>query len=105
MHKPSGYSLLTCCSFDKSKKEGKYYRGKYCMEIFCKDLKDQAMKIINHEKKKIIIPLTDEEKEAHENQKNCYIWEKEFCTDKNNEKKKQKAKAKSQRSLSLYRKI
>ena len=55
------------------------------MEIFFKDLRDQAMKIINHEKKKEII-LTNEEKESYENQKNCHICEKEFCTDKNNEK-------------------
>ena len=55
------------------------------MEMFCKNLKDQTIKIINYEKKKII-PLTDEEKEVHENQKICYICEKEFCTDKNNEK-------------------
>ena len=26
-HIPSGYSLVTCCSFDKSKNERKYYRG------------------------------------------------------------------------------
>ena len=25
-HRPSGYSLVTCCSFDKSKNEPKYYR-------------------------------------------------------------------------------
>ena len=31
------------------------------MIIFCKDLKKQAMEIINYEKKKII-PLTDKEK-------------------------------------------
>ena len=43
------------------------------------------MKIINYEKKKIT-PLNDEEKEAYENQKNSYICEKKFCTDKNNEK-------------------
>ena len=43
------------------------------------------MKIINYEKKKEII-LTNEEKESYENQKVCYICEKEFCTDKNNEK-------------------
>ena len=47
-HRPSGYSLVTCCSFDKSKNEQKFYRGKDCMKIFCKDLKDQAMKIINY---------------------------------------------------------
>ena len=83
MHKPSGYSLATCCSFDKSKTENKYYRGKDCMKMFCKDLKDQAMKIINYEKKEMI-PLTDEEKESYENQKICHICEKEFCTHKNN---------------------
>ena len=52
MHKPSGYSLVTCCSFDKSKTEWNYYRRKDCAEIFCKDLRDQSMKIINYEKKK-----------------------------------------------------
>ena len=55
------------------------------MKMFCKDLKDQAMKIINYEKKEMI-PLTVEEKETYENQKICHICEKEFCTDKiNNE--------------------
>ena len=58
------------------------YRGEDCMKIFCKDLKDQATKIINYEKKKMI-PLANEEKESYENQKVCYICEKEFCTDKN----------------------
>ena len=55
------------------------------MEIFCKDLRNQAMKMINYEKKKEII-LTNEEKESSENQKNCPICGKEFCTDKNNKK-------------------
>ena len=84
-HKPSGYSLVTCCSFDKSKNEGKYYRGKDCMKMFCKDLKEQAMKIINYEKKEMI-PLTDKEKESYENQEICYVCEKDFCTDENNRK-------------------
>ena len=53
------------------------------MKMFCKDLKNQAKKIINYEKKEMI-PLTDKEKETHKNQKICYICEKEFCTDKNN---------------------
>ena len=52
------------------------------MEKFCNDLKGQAMKIINYKKKKEII-LTNEEKEHYENQKICYICEKEFCTDEN----------------------
>ena len=79
-HRPSGSSLVTCCSFDKSKNEQKYYRGKDCMKIFCKDLKDQAMKIINYEKKEMM-PLTDKEKESYENQKICHICKKEFNND------------------------
>ena len=63
-HRPSGYSLVTCCLFDKSKNEWNYYRGKDCMKILCKDLKDQANKIINYEKKEMI-PSTDEEKESY----------------------------------------
>ena len=61
VHRPLGYSLITCCSFDKSKNERKYYRGNDCMKIFCGDLKEQANKIINYEKKEMI-PLTDKEK-------------------------------------------
>ena len=55
------------------------------MEKFCKDIRDQAMKIINFEKKEMI-PLTNEEKKSYENQKICHICEIEFCTDKNDEK-------------------
>ena len=54
-------------------------------KFFYKDLKDQAMKIINYEKKEMI-PLTDKEKESYENQKVCYICKKEFWIDKNNKK-------------------
>ena len=67
-HRPSGYSLVACCSFDNSKNERKYYIGNDCMKIFCNDLKEQANKIINYEKKETI-PLTDDEKEIYENQK------------------------------------
>ena len=79
-HRPSGYSLVTCCSFDKSLNEQKYYRGEDCRKIFCKDLKDEAVKVINYEKKEII-PLTDEEKESYENQEICHICKKEFNND------------------------
>ena len=49
-HRPSGYSLVTCCSLDKSKNEHKYYRAEDCMKIFCKDLKDQAKKTMKRKK-------------------------------------------------------
>ena len=78
-HIPSGYSLVTCYSFDKSKNERKYYRGEDCMIMFCKDLKEQAIKIINTPQK-TMTPLTDKEKESHGNQGVCYICIKEFST-------------------------
>ena len=49
-HRPLGYFLVTCCSFDKSKNERSYYRGKDYMKIFWEDLKDQAMKIMKRNK-------------------------------------------------------
>ena len=50
-HKPSGYSIFTHCSSDKSKNKLNYYRGEDCMKKFCKDLREHATKIINYEKK------------------------------------------------------
>ena len=50
-HTPSGYSLFTHCSFDKSKNKFDYYRGKDCMKKFCKDLRTHATKLINYAKK------------------------------------------------------
>ena len=61
MHTPSGYSLFTNCSFHVTKNKLDCYRGKDCIERFCKDLKEHATKIINYEKKEMI-PLTREEK-------------------------------------------
>ena len=47
------------------------------MENFCKDLRDQAMKIINYEEKKEII-LIIEEKESYEKQKIVIYAKKNF---------------------------
>ena len=87
-HTPSGYSIFTCCSFDESKNKLNYYRGDYCMKKFCKDLRTQATKISNYEKKKMI-SLTREEKIHYNKQKICYICEKEF---NNNDKKNYKVR-------------
>ena len=87
-HTPSGYSIFTPCSFDKSKNKLNYYRGKDCMKKFSKDLREHASKIIDYEKKKKI-PLTTEEKIYHNKQKICYICKKEF---NNNEKKNYKVR-------------
>ena len=62
------------------------YRGRDCIEKFCKDLKELATKIINYEEKDMI-PLTDNENKFYEEQKECHICQKEFCYDKNEKKK------------------
>ena len=57
-HTPSGFSLFTNCSFDETKNKLDCYKSKDCMERFCKDLREHAMKIINFEEKEMIL-LTD----------------------------------------------
>ena len=76
-HTPSGSSIFTHCSFDKSKSKLNYYRGEDCMTKFCKDLREHATKIFNYEKKDMI-PLTKREEENYNNQKVCYICKKEI---------------------------
>ena len=85
MHTPSGYSLLTHCSFDLTKNKLDCYRGKACMKRFCKDLKERALEITNY-KKKEMMPLTDEENKSYKKQIVCYICKKEFSTDDDNKK-------------------
>ena len=51
-HTPSGYSIFTHGSFDKTKNNFNYYRGEDHMKKFCKNLREHAAKIINYEKKK-----------------------------------------------------
>ena len=72
-HTLSGYSWIICCSFDASKDERGYYREKGRMEMFCKDVRDQTMKILNYEKKEMI-PLIGKENESYEKQKVCHIY-------------------------------
>ena len=80
-HMPSGYSIYTSCSLDKSNNKLGYYRGEDCMKRFCKDLKDHATKIIDF-KKKIMTPLTKEEEDNYNKENICYICKKEFNNDK-----------------------
>ena len=54
-HKPSGWAMLTRCSFDEEENKLDYYRGKDCVEKLCKKLKEHAMKIINYKEKKMIM--------------------------------------------------
>ena len=79
-HIPSGYSIYTNCSFDKSNNKLSYYRGEDCTKRFCKDLKDHATKI-NDFKKKTMIPLTKEEKDNYNKENICHICKKDFNND------------------------
>ena len=45
------------------------------MKIFCLDLREHAIKIINYEKKEMIL-LTEKEKKMHDQQKVCYVCKK-----------------------------
>ena len=85
IHVPSGFSILTCYSFDKSQNEQKYYRGKICMKQFSLTLCNIFNKLINY-KQKAMIALTDAEKAQHNSQKVCFLCKKEFCYDKTNKK-------------------
>ena len=51
-HTPPGYSLFTHFSFDTTKNNLDYYRGKNCMKKFCLDLREHATKIIMKRKKR-----------------------------------------------------
>ena len=84
-HEPSGYALSLICSFNSNENKRNVYRGRDCIEEFCKDLKELATKIIDYEEKDMIT-LTDNENKFYEEQKECHICRKEFCYDKNGKK-------------------
>ena len=73
------------------------------MERFCKDLREHATRIINYEKKEMIL-LTDEENKSYKKQKISYICKKEFSTDKK-DKNVFKLHHKVRDHLSLHKKI
>ena len=79
-HIPSGCSIYTNCSFDKSNNKLSYYRGEDCRKRFCKDLKDHTTKIIDF-KKKTMIPLTKEEEDNYNKENICHICKKDFNND------------------------
>ena len=74
-HALSSYSIFIHCSFDESKNKLNYYRKDDCMNKFSKDLREHVTKIINYEKKKMIL-LTTKEEIYHNRQKICYICKK-----------------------------
>ena len=51
------------------------YRGEDCMKKFCESSREHEVKIINFEKKKIVL-LTKEQKEPYQKATICYICKK-----------------------------
>ena len=62
--------MSTIWAFDGIENKYDEYRGEDCMQKFCESLR-YAMKIINFDKKKMIL-LTNEEYESYLNQINCH---------------------------------
>ena len=80
-HVPSGYSIFTNYSFDKSYNNLRHYRGEDCMKRFCKDLKDHATRIVDF-KRKFITPLTKDEEDRYYKKNTCHICMKDLDNDK-----------------------
>ena len=66
---PLVINCLHIAQLIQQKRKLDYYRGKDCTKTFCKDLKEYATKIINYEKKKKMITLTNEEKNIYREHK------------------------------------
>ena len=66
MHVSCGYLLDLITSYDLNKNKHSFYRCEDCTKKLCDDLKDLAMEVINLEKKKEMIPLTDDEIKYYE---------------------------------------
>ena len=66
------------CSFNEKGNKLNHYRGKDCIEILCKKLKESAMEIINY-KIKDEIPLTQEENNCYNEEEKCYICKEKLC--------------------------
>ena len=81
----SGWAMFTRCSFDKKENKLNYFRGRDCIEKFCKKLKERAIKIINYEEKEMI-PLTHEQNKFYKEQnyviygKKSFVWIKMMKT-------------------------
>ena len=65
------------CSFDATKNRHYFYRGKDCIENFCKNLKELGTEIINCREKEMI-PLTDGEISLMKSKKYATYAKKSF---------------------------
>ena len=68
VHEPCSYSINLVSSFDYEQNEQSFYRGKDCIKIFCRKLKEFCLRVDNYEQREMI-PLTDNENNYYEDQK------------------------------------
>ena len=80
IHEACDYLIDLVTSYDPNKNKHIFDRGKYCTKNLCKDLREQAMEIINFEEKEMT-PLTDDEIRYYENRKYCHICRGKRCND------------------------
>ena len=85
-HEPCGYALNLVNLIDSKQNKQSFYRENYCIKRFCSDLKELETKMINYDQKEMK-PLTDNENKYYEEQKECFICQKEFCYDENQKMK------------------
>ena len=64
--------MSTIWAFDHRENKHTLYRWKDCMKKFCTSLREHAKRIIDFEKKKMLL-LTKEELKPHPDVKVCYI--------------------------------
>ena len=76
-HERPGSSLSLTCSFVATKNRHYLYRGKDCVENFCKESKELGTEIINYEEKEMIHKQIKKNKFC-KRQKVCHICKKKF---------------------------
>ena len=58
IHEPCGYALNLVFSFDSKQNKCSFYRGKDCIKRFCSGLKELGTKILNYEKREMIMKIS-----------------------------------------------
>ena len=71
-HIPCGYSISTIWRFDHIEDKHTLYRGKDFMKKLCESLREQAKRINDFEKKKMLL-LTSKELKSYEEANKCFI--------------------------------
>ena len=69
--------MSTIWAFDHIENKQTLYRGKDCMYRFCETLRKHQKKVIDFEKKKVLLLLKDKLK-SQPDAKVCYVSEKQF---------------------------